>query len=491
MTAALSLSLLEDVVVSLSSATIGAHKSLDYVPGACLLGAAARLMYRELDEETRWNLFHSAAVQFGNAIPVAPSGKRCLPMPLCFHRFKGSQEETIQNLAAADRKPNRQYQRCKEKWLAPTEQGGWSVFSVKKTGAMRTALSDGQARDGFLYQTEALASGGQFHAHLTCRKGHEQLLDKLIATLTQAKNVQIGRSATAEHGTTAVELGRWEPTPTAATGSGAVVRILCVSDLSLTDPSTGMTRLTPNSSDFGLPASWLWEPSRSFLRSRRYTPFNAYRRRCALDREVLTSGSVICFSREGKDSAVGSAVEVCDGRVGEYTEDGLGEVLFNPAILAQDEVMFSNADNREEVGRSPSMSQGMSELQRWAVVRADNASRRDAIQKLKDDWIHDLKCFPEAERLRSQWGEVRQLGQAARNGGLSSDQLRERLRRLVGTGVRQLAHAWGMQGPDRKSLGEKLLALVAQQPAEMPSVTGAALELLATELPKGQRENRR
>lgn len=59
---------LADLVLSVASATEGAHGSLDFIPGGCFLGVAASRLYGAGGERA-WRLFHSGKVRFGDAHP--------------------------------------------------------------------------------------------------------------------------------------------------------------------------------------------------------------------------------------------------------------------------------------------------------------------------------------------------------------------------------------------------------------------------------------
>src|SRR5579885_854668 len=61
----LRLTLLDDVALSERAASAGPHLGLDYIPGATLLGAAARRLYDSLSRDDAFLAFHSGKVRFG------------------------------------------------------------------------------------------------------------------------------------------------------------------------------------------------------------------------------------------------------------------------------------------------------------------------------------------------------------------------------------------------------------------------------------------
>ena len=70
-----------DAVISETSATAGVHSTLDYLPGAALLGACAASLYDSLAPEESFLVFHSGRVRFGNAYPLAENGAPAIPVP--------------------------------------------------------------------------------------------------------------------------------------------------------------------------------------------------------------------------------------------------------------------------------------------------------------------------------------------------------------------------------------------------------------------------
>jgi len=82
------LELHEDVVFSARSATLGGHRSLDYIPGAALYGVSASKLYDSLGRYA-FTVFHSGKVRFGNGYPLAPNGEVGFPVPFSWYSVKG------------------------------------------------------------------------------------------------------------------------------------------------------------------------------------------------------------------------------------------------------------------------------------------------------------------------------------------------------------------------------------------------------------------
>ena len=84
--ATLLLHLADRAVFSKRGATEGEQTTLDYIPGATLLGWAAR-NYSDFDDA--FKLFHSGSVRFSNALPLAGDGTVAYPTPQILMQAKG------------------------------------------------------------------------------------------------------------------------------------------------------------------------------------------------------------------------------------------------------------------------------------------------------------------------------------------------------------------------------------------------------------------
>ena len=264
--ALLVVTLVEPVVASATAASTGGHESLDYVPGASLLGAAAAALYSQMDQTTAWQVFHSSAVQFGDAWPVTPKGSVARRSGLARHAPKGEPGKLI-DLANANRAEYVQY--VQERSSFCDAEG--EPFHPPKTYGLRTALDDGKPREGFLYGYEALEAGQRFVAEL--RAEHPELL----ATVCQALNgqeVRLGRGRAAEYGRALIRVLPGQSAAAAVAPESKQLSILCSSDLCIVGAS-GQPRLALEPADVGLPAGWkcLWD--RTYVRRRSWRPFNA------------------------------------------------------------------------------------------------------------------------------------------------------------------------------------------------------------------------
>lgn len=340
----LEITLIDDVVLSAHSATVGAHESLSYIPGATLLGVAARKLYRTLNLDDSFTAFHSGKIRFCNGLPMIGE-MRTSPMPLAFHLGKSDLQKAMQlgngvnastqldayNLARLNTPENIQLKAIREGYI---DTSGKRI-SPLKTYRMKTAINavERRAAEGQLFGYQALAARQRFGAMIAADDSIDDFLFKRV-TESVCGLISIGRSRSAEYGRVYIELRKpFNVFPIRYDTSTLV--LLAISDLALVNHA-GQPTLTPSGQAFGLSGARV-DFAKSFIRTRSYSPYNA--KRCAHDveRHVITQGSVITLNGHFSDSEITQL----DSGVGIHREAGLGEVLVNPEFLAEKRVSIS------------------------------------------------------------------------------------------------------------------------------------------------------
>lgn len=345
----LTLTLIDDLVASQSGATEGGHESLDFIPGATLLGAVAARLYQALSRADAYLVFHSGAVRFSDGLPLVNDAP-CWPMPLCWHAEKGQKfEDAHCRLQAAQidwperlrtRNPKAQPKQLRDGFI----RADGLVVRPSKTLRMKTAIDPrkGRIAQAQLFGYESLRAGQQFAASIEADAAVADHLWQKIATLFAAPTqLLLGRSRSAEYGRvhavpTAVRIAAPPRLDPAATGTSDLI-LWCLTDLALLDDNAQPT-LTPTPKHLGLTRGEI-DPDRTFLRFRRYTPWNAYRGTFDLQRQVIRRGSVITLTGIGALSDAERA-EIGTG-IGLYREQGLGQVCIDPAWLHADPPRFA------------------------------------------------------------------------------------------------------------------------------------------------------
>ncbi|WP_172202830.1 hypothetical protein [Niveibacterium sp. COAC-50] len=427
----LTLSLIDDVILSERAATSGGHRSLRHIPGGTLLGAAASRLYARLSPEDVFTVFHSGKVRFGNAYPLSASGAPSFPMPMSLHEVKDAPAESGGRIDAARtynfvrveaaskvRAAGGQPKQLREGYL--TRHG--TLVKPQTAFRLKTAIDPrtGRVAEGQLFGYESLQSGQRFAAEIAFDADLSPVLrDQVLEVLSG--QISVGRSRSAQYGRARTELRALEPNTPSLQGLGRRVSLWLLSDLAACHE--GVPTFSPQPQDLGLP-SGRFVPEASFLRVRRYAPYNTHRRLPDLERQVISAGSVLTFEFDAELDAAELARTLAAG-LGLHREVGLGVAIALPEWL-------SDTQPRFETEPAPAPLQPVPEpddpLVRWLKTRA-GVSGQDTELK---EWVaakvreliamqraamrlHGLPHFELAGPTRSQWGLVAAAAENARD----------------------------------------------------------------------------
>lgn len=412
-----------DTVISETSATEGAHSSLDYLPGACLLGACAATLYNSLTAEESFLVFHSGMVRFGNAYPLTVDGVPAIPVPAAWHHFKGESPSKngklspcIINQINYEMTPEDEAKQPKQMrdgyftlcGLSPQVATGYRLKTAVDRKSKRAAESQ-------LFGYEHLAAGSRWWFELICDGVRPELVQKITSALVGA--VRIGRSRSAEFGRATIVFSEKSYGIPSESVQPDSVSLYCFSDLALRDVGSGAPTLIPAGLHFGMNEVTL-DTRKSFIRTRTYAPFNGTRRVHDLERQVIAKGSVITFKKENKKSfneaELAALHNFLETGTGMYLQDGLGKVLLNPIFL--NGATFETGQTVRLANELP-QSQGStysSELTAWLDGKSSALSGDKDISAQVEKWAGILKnAFRELEKEKipypgnSQWGTVR------------------------------------------------------------------------------------
>ncbi|MCP4702797.1 MAG: hypothetical protein GY862_38950 [Gammaproteobacteria bacterium] len=424
----------EEVIISRRAATLGGQGSLDYLTGAAFLGVSARVLYPVLSREDAYTVFHSGKVRFGNALLLSPQGQPVYPVPLCWHTDKDYGQDLKDGMVLRHKKiHNNRFEPKGRKSLGNgyiTLDGCY--YRPQTVLRMKTAINPqtGRANEGQLFGYAGLAAGLRFRFALSADEDiPKELFDRVTDSLTGT--VRIGRSRSAEYGRVRVAVENSVESLSVSHEKNVVVLWL-LSDMALTD-DWGQPALTPEPAHFGLPRES--NADNSFIRTRRYAPFNAYYRKREQERAVLCMGSVLTFNVPSGFDARALAKKLEHG-VGLHREAGLGKIWVNPPLLADPQPAFEK--RKDIVPEQPgAVSMPDSPLFHW--LRAKNIFQENARQaeKIADIWVEELsRLYPSARLLASvpagmrigpspsQWGRVMGLAKTA---GISAAELKKKL----------------------------------------------------------------
>ncbi len=415
---ALEIELLEDAVFSARAATEGGHQSLDRIPGSALLGAAAARLYGALGEAA-FTAFHSGRLRFGDGLPATPAGP-AWPVPFCWHHDKLNSpvEEGRLN---PDRLVNfihtdslGEEKQPKQLRLGYVARDG-AYRTPRASVRLKTAIDPGTGRaaTGQLFGYQALHRGQTFLATVEADDDVDESLFQRVCEALQGE-VLLGRSRSAEYGRARIRETDAAPIEAGpAPGNGEAILWL-LSDLALAD-EWGEPVLRPEGEHLGLPGARVdW--CRSFLRTRRYSPWNAARRGYDNERLVLAAGSVLTLT--GVDDAARAALaERLEGGLGLHREAGLGRIWLDPPLLRDVHPAFDDSVSKPEAVSEPSDPEHP--LVAWLTGHSEGwkAEGEAAAQDFENEYLRLIK---DARRLqgvgpgehfgpsRSQWGKVLQ-----------------------------------------------------------------------------------
>ncbi len=424
---ALEIELLEDAVFSARAATEGGHQALDRIPGSALLGAAAARLYDALGEAA-FTAFHSGRLRFGDGLPATPAGP-AWPVPFCWHHGKLNSPaeegrlnpDRLANFIHTDSLGERtQPKQLRRGYVARDGAYRTPRASVR----LKTAIDPGTGRaaTGQLFGYQALHRGQTFLATVEADDDVDESLFQQVCEALQGE-VLLGRSRSAEYGRARIRETDAAPIEAgSAPGNGEAILWL-LSDLALAD-EWGEPVLRPEGEHLGLPGARVdW--GRSFLRTRRYSPWNAARRGYDNERLVLAAGSVLTLT--GVDDAARAALaERLDGGLGLHREAGLGRLWLDPPLLRDVHPAFDDAVSRPETAPEPSTPDHplvawlMGRNEGWKVEgeAAAHAFEREYLQLLEA--ARNLKGVGEGEHFgpsRSQWGTVQQVASNSNDAG--------------------------------------------------------------------------
>lgn len=412
----------QPAIFTLQSGSAGTPRGLDFIPGATLLGHVAARLYARLGANDAWMVFHSGKVRFGDALPVV-AGEPGHPMPLSWHADKGARirrdgclvPEMVYDAAFADR-TDRQPVQLRSGYVS---RGG-RVIDPARVQTLKTAIDaeTGQAAESQLFGYEALDAGQSFRGAVSADDDVPDALWRQVQAAVQG-SAWLGRSRSAQFGEALISPVPLPDDPPPA-NAGTSLTLWLQSDLAL--EQDGQPCLQPHPALLGLPPRTEWLVAKSFLRSRSYSPYNAYRRHYDRQRQVITRGSVLRY--ELSDALPADALVQLQRGLGLHVEAGLGSAWVNPPLLVDAHPVFTAAPAETVApanpGAAPEAASPFIHALRGRRARLSGQSTEDAARALLARFVERLRAAMRYNSLveppgRSQWGRLKQVASDLRH----------------------------------------------------------------------------
>lgn len=410
--------LLDDVVLSQRTATVGDHKSLDYIPGSVFLGIAASKLYSNVGKEKAWKLFHTSGIRFCNAYPVI-NGKRTLPMPLALHSEKvprTGKENEILNFVYPEVKDDKiQYRQNRNGYVSVTDDK-LSFTIPSKTSRMRTAINvkTGSAAQSQLYGYESLDAGQIFIGKIEWEDSINEIASSIEKLFSSEEIVHAGRSKTASYGRVKISKLTGESNNLQNTmDNGKSFSILAVSDICLRNPFTGSPELQILPSAIGLDDNWKLDKTRTFTRPSVVYQYNSYRKEIEIQKTLISKGSVFTFKSEKEltNEEKQKILSSIKNGIGEARGQGFGEI----ALFNFDKLLSKSALNQKETLKGPALTENEQKWLDWLtpVYISENVDKKvtNAVNEFVNRCV-SIKSFnafgPEKVFWpgKAQWGNI-------------------------------------------------------------------------------------
>lgn len=327
-----------DIVLNASLATEGNMNTLDYIPGSNFLGVVAREYEKFKTDGFAYDIFHSGKVSFGDAL-IAKGNVQSYAMP-----FSLFQDKLRKGITDKENPIWVHHYLKKENWPKNDDgfvqlkqhRGGYfnpdnlffekpeKKFSLKSAHDRNTRKSKDEAMFGF----DSLRQGQEFIFSVIFKDENADYINDVCDALVGSK--RIGKSKTAQYGQVNIEPLENNP-KTFDNGKVKNNRLIIYAESNLCLLNEyGQSTFQPTAKHFDVKGEIDWSASQ--IRTYSYSPWNSHRNTTNTQRDCILKGSVIIIKEVVENN------ETLPIKVGEYIEEGLGRVIYNPDFLLANEV---------------------------------------------------------------------------------------------------------------------------------------------------------
>lgn len=331
--------LLSDVVFNASLATEGNMASLDYIPGSNFMGLVAHHIYAK-HKDKAMDILHSGKVCFGNGL-IFYDNRAFYAVPNCFlqDKLQSNVEKdpvyidfNIDHITGLrDDKGHRLQLKQMRSGYISTD--GQIISDIPKSFALKSAYNREERRteEGKMFGLESISAGTKFlFSVLYQENDHIELVENSLIG-----ERRLGKSKFAQYGKVRIDAcNDIEIITTEKLSLGDFTIVYAASHLYFVDPLTGQQTFKPNADQLGVPGGEIiWNKTQ--IRTYSYSPWNSTRNAINMERHCIKMGSVF-YVKGGNISNIDSSL------IGEFINEGLGRVLYNPGFL------LCRVDKKEE-----------------------------------------------------------------------------------------------------------------------------------------------
>ena len=379
-------------VFSGRSATEGAHATLQAPTGAALLGWCAQTAgYAAMSDPVA--VFHSGAVSFGDARPVAPDGgDEVVPVPRNFVVPKGQEERAtagavIDPALVRCGRPSpedaRQYEALKARLMSTR----YALVSPETGQRLRTGMAGGRAAAGQLFALQHIAGGGgvAFTARISIAGSVDRGDARRIVAAFAGRTLQLGKGRNTGYGgafecAARIVMPDDDALPSDFSGP---LRILALSDIAALN-AFGAPAPLLDPAELGLPEA-RFDPLASAIRYRRFAPWNGALGCRDTERQVIEAGSVLAYDVPPAARPRKVLRRQC---VGAWQEAGLGAVWLAPPFLSHD----GKLPDPPSASGAPRARSGQTDV---PEMTPENAGRLDPEDQALLDWVMERTPAPQ------------------------------------------------------------------------------------------------
>lgn len=402
-----------DVVFNTSLATVGNMESLDYIPGSSFWGLVAHQIYAH-HKDKAYDILHTGNVCFGDGL-IFYDDKPFYAVPNCFlqDKLKSDIERDPVYLdfqvdhQSGLKDKNGQRRQLKQMRSGYISADGHFISDIPKSFALKSAYNreERRTKEGQIFGLESIAAGTQFLFPILY---HNEDNIALVENCLLGRR-RMGKSKFSQYGEVKIEACDTYDYEMSRVNFEGFSIVYAASNLCFIDPQTGQQTFRPTADQLGIAGGEIiWEKSQ--IRTYSYSPWNSTRNASNMQRHCIKMGSIF-FVQGG---------EISDDKLtpkGEFINEGLGRLLYNPAFLAY------KSETKEE------SSLAFRKIEKESLILPENTSSQSDIhtpllaflnlkkQKAENEFeiaklvIQQLESCPNTGLITkvtsSQWGNIR------------------------------------------------------------------------------------